>query len=184
MTNREEVLTAFSMEEALTPKTLKSYLARYPLLAEDLLDLYNELVLADLEAEEAALPLETKSAAAAAARIAAVEAALSGKGLRALADRLSLPRAFLMGFQSAVVRIGSIPSGFLKTLARAIGVTTQDVIAGLQKIGVTSQAYAFKADGKPDAANQMDFGDYVASAGLNKDEMAALERMTRPHGSD
>ena len=61
MANRNDVLNDFTIEEELSHETLKVYLQRYPEYTQDLLALFNELSMNDLEVAEASLPLETKA---------------------------------------------------------------------------------------------------------------------------
>jgi len=182
MSDRSDVLAAFAMEEHLTQDLLKQYLMRYPALADDLLDLFNDLALSDLESEAVSELLETKAATAETARIALAEVALFAGGVRDLAKRLGLPRSFFTGLHVSLVRSGSIPVSFIKGLAQAIGVYTTDVVAALRHGG--AQAYSFKADSKPGFQEPIAFEDYVAQAGLKPDELAALERLMRHDGSD
>ena len=53
MSIRDHVLTDFTVEEDISPAVLKAYLQRYPEYTKDLLALFNELTMSDLEAAEA-----------------------------------------------------------------------------------------------------------------------------------
>ena len=64
MASREDVLNDFTVEEEMSPTILKAYLQRYPEFAQDLLALFNELSMSDLQSAEGSLPLETKSVSA------------------------------------------------------------------------------------------------------------------------
>jgi hypothetical protein len=50
MTNREDILDDFTLETNMSPAVLKSYLQRYPEYAAELLELFHELSVGDLEA--------------------------------------------------------------------------------------------------------------------------------------
>ena len=180
MSHREDILSEFAMEETITPALLKTYLTRHPNYADDLLELYNELVMSDLEIEQAQLPLETKAMTSAPLNVAQVESALFGAGVRDLSARLSLPRSFFIGLQANVVRIGSLPGPFLKRLASEIGVRTQDVVMGMQRGG--NQAFALKSDSKLRVDEPIGFDDYVAHAGLTDEQRSALDEMTSDDG--
>lgn len=180
MLPRQDVLAAFAMEEAITPAMLKTYLAQYPHHADDLLDLYNELVMGDLEVERAELLFETKAMTSINLNVSQVEAALFGDGVRDLAARLSLPRSFLMGLQASVVRIGSLPAPFLKKLAGEIGVRTQDVVSGMQRGG--HQTFALKSETKPGVNDPIAFNEYVELAGLSEDQRNVIDKMTGTDG--
>lgn len=182
MSDRSEVLAAFAMEEHITPALLKLYLTKHPALAEDLLDLFNDLALSDLETEAAFERVETKAVEPATERIARAETALFAVGVRELARRLELPRTFLLGLHSSVVRSGSIPVSLINGLAKAIGVYTTDILAALRRDD--AQAYSFKSDGKPGAQEAIAFDDYLAQAALKPEELAALERLMRKDGPD
>jgi len=174
MTSKEDVLAEFTMEETINHSVLRTYIAQYPELTNDLLDLFNECTMADLEAEEATMQLETKSVDVLAGNTQAVEAALYGTGVRQLASQLELPRSFLIGLHADVVQLSSIPGQLLKGVARATETKTQEVMVAMQKGG---QAYAFKADQKPHVSDAMTFADYVNQAGLTTEEQAALRRL-------
>ena len=99
MANRDDVLSDFTIEEEMSPAVLKDYLQRYPEYTKDLLALFNELSLSDLEATEANLPLETKAMTAEALRVQHVRQSLFGNGVKELAREMGLPRAFFMGLK-------------------------------------------------------------------------------------
>ncbi len=180
MTNRADILAEFAMEETIDHSTLQTYIAQHPELANDLLDLFNECVIADLDVEEASIQLETKSAEVLAGSSQAVADALYGNGVRQLADELELPRSFLIGLHSDVVRLSSMPGKFLKNLAVATKAKTQDVMEAMQY--GNGQSFAHKADQKPHASDAMTFSDYVDQADLKPEEQAALRRLINDDG--
>lgn len=182
MVDREEVLSDFAMEPELTHDVLKSYLMRYPAFADDLLDLFNELTLSDLEAVEASLPIETKAMNAEALRVQHVQESLFGSGVKKLARELSLPRSFLMGLNTNVVHLGSVPIEFLKNIAAKLDVRLQDLISGMQQ--GDGQAVAMKSDTKPGTETPIEFRDYVGQAGLAAEEQRALQKLLASDGSD
>lgn len=182
MANRDDVLSDFTLEEYMSPAVLKEYLQRYPEHTKDLLALFNELTLSDLEATEARLPLETKAMNAEVLRVQHVRQSLFGSGVRDLARDLGLPRAFLMGLQANVIHLGSIPAGFLKSLATKLDVRLQDVISGMQQ--ADGQAVAMKSDTKPSAEPPIEFQAYIEQAGLAKEEQHALQKLLASDGSD
>ena len=49
MASREDVLNDFTVEEEVSPTILKAYLQRYPEYTHDLLALFNELSMSDLQ---------------------------------------------------------------------------------------------------------------------------------------
>ena len=53
MASREDVLNDFTVEEEMSPTILKVYLQRYPEFTHDLLALFNELSMSDLESTTA-----------------------------------------------------------------------------------------------------------------------------------
>lgn len=181
MTNREDILSDFTIEPEMTHAVLRSYLTKYPELSDDLLELFHELTLSDMEVHEAHLPLETKAMNAAALRTQKVEDALYGAGVRELSKELGLPRGFIMGLQASIVHIGSMPAPFLNRLAKQIDVRLQDVIQAMQ-IG-DRQAVAMKADKKPSVQPAIEFEDYVGQAGLNEEEQRVLGELLVEDGS-
>lgn len=52
MANRDDVLDDFIVEEEMSPVVLRTYLRRYPEYIKDLLALFNEITMSDLEAIE------------------------------------------------------------------------------------------------------------------------------------
>lgn len=182
MTNREDVLNDFTMEQEMSHAILRTYLHRYPEFSNDLLDLFNELTMSDLEAIETSLPLETKALNVEALRVQHVEQALFGDGVRKLARELRLPRAFIMGLQADVVHIGSMPAALLKSLATKLNVRIQDVINGMQHAG--GQTVAMKSDTKPGTKPAIEFYDYVKLAELSEEEQRALQELLAGDGSN
>jgi len=182
MTYREDVLNDFMIEPEISHAVLKSYLSKYPELTDDLLELFHELTLSDMEAIEASLPLETKAMGTTVLRVQKVEQALYGAGVRDLSRELGLPRGFLMGLQASIVHIGSVPVALLNTLAKTLGVRLQDIISGMQH--GDQQAVAMKSDTKPGAQPAIDFEDFVEQAGLNEEEQRALQTLLAGNGSD
>jgi len=182
MTNREGVLHDFTIEPEMSHAVLRTYLSKYPELADDLLELFHELTLSDMEAVEASLPLETKAMNATVLRVQKVEQALYGAGVRDLSKELGLPRGFLMGLQASIVHIGSMPIVLLNMLAQKLDVRLQDIISGMQR--GDQQAVAMKSDTKPGAQPAIDFDDFVDQAGLNEEEQHALQKLLAGDGSD
>ena len=182
MANREDVLNDFTVEEEMSPAILKAYLQRFPEFTQDLLALFNELSMSDLEAAEASLPLETKAVSAETLRVQHVRQSLFGTGVREFARELGLPRAFFTGLNAEVIHIASMPTSLLKTLAHRLGVHMQDVISGMQQ--GDGQAVAMKSYVKPGAVPPIDFQDYVDRAGLSEEEQRVLQSLLADDGSD
>lgn len=182
MTNREDILDDFTLEEDMSPAVLKTYLQRYPEYAEDLLALFHELSMSNLEVAESVLPLEKKSLSAETIRVQKVRQSLFGTGVRDFAKDIGLPRAFLIGLHAEVVHVSSMPIAFLKNLAKTLDVRIQDVIRGMQLGG--EDAVAFKSDQKPSAQTAMGFQDYVTSASLTENHQRALQKLLVSDGSN
>jgi len=182
MANRDDVLSDFTVEDEISPATLKAYLQRYPEYAQDLLELFNELSMSDLEAAEASLPLETKAMNAEALRVQHVRQSLFGNGVKEIARELGLPRAFFTGLNASVVHLASMPTGLLKTLAKTLDVNIQDVISGMQQ--GDGQSVAMKSDAKPGAGVPIEFKDHVDDADLTEEEQHALRTLLADDGSD
>ena len=182
MASREDVLNDFTVEVEMSPTILKAYLQRYPEYTQDLLALFNELSMSDLQSVEGSLPLETKSVSAETLRVQHVRQSLFGTGVREFARDLGLPRGFFTGLNAEVVHIASMPTNLLKTLANRLGVQMQDVISGMQQ--GDGQAVAMKSDVKPGTMPAIEFQDYVEAAGLTEEEQHALETLLAEDGSD
>lgn len=182
-TDREDILSDFAIEPNLTSKVLRAYIERYPELALEITDLFNELSMVDLaDAARSNLGQEEFDDAMVGEGVAAVAAALSGTSLRDLARRLELPRDFIAGFRDARVRLGSVPANVLLNLARAMDVKTQYFVVYLQREHGATRALAFKADAKPQELSVLEYADFVESLGLDDNEAAALERLAGSNG--
>lgn len=182
MANRDDVLSDFTVEEEMSPTVLKVYLQRYPEYTKDLLALFNELTMSDLEVTEASLPIETKAMNAEALRVQQVRRLLFGSGVKEFAKELGLPRSFLLGLHANVIHLSSVPTGFLKNLATKLDVRLQDVISGLQQ--GEGQAVAMKSDTKPHTEPPIEFQVYLDQAGLSEEEQRALQKLLVGGGSD
>jgi len=182
MANRDDVLNDFTIEEELSPETLKTYLQRYPEYTQDLLALFNELSMNDLEVAEASLPLESKAMSAEVLRVQHVRQTLFGSGVREFARDLGLPRGFFTGLNADIVHLASMPMGLLKALAKKLDVHIQDVISGMQQ--GDGQAVAMKSDGKPGNEAPIGFETYVEHADLTEEERRALKTLLADDGSD
>ncbi|MEE4209109.1 MAG: hypothetical protein V2I43_07580 [Parvularcula sp.] len=182
MASRDDVLNDFAVEDEMSPAILKAYLQRYPEYTQDLLALFNELSMSDLETAEASLPLETKAISAETMRVQHVRQSLFGSGVKEFARDVGLPRGFFTGLNAEVVHLASMPKGLLKALAKSLDVHFQDVISGMQQ--GDSQAVAMKSDVKPGAVPPIEFEDYVDSAGLTETEQRTLQKLIAADGSD
>ncbi len=182
MPNRDDVLSDFTLEEEMSPAVLRAYLQRYPEHTKDLLELFNELTMSDLEATEASLLPETKPTNAEVLRVQHVQQSLFGSGARELAKELGLPRVFLIGLHSNYIYISSMPAAFLRNLAIKMNVRIQDVISGMQQ--ADGQTFAMKSDAKPGVETPIEFQDYVEQAGLAGEEQRALQKLLASDGSD
>jgi len=182
MINKEDILSDFTIEPEMSHTVLKTYLRKYPEFAEDLLDLFHELTMSDMEAMEASLPEETKAINSSTLRVQKVAQTLYGAGVRDLSKTLGLPRSFFMGLQASIVHVGSMPIALLNKLAIQLDVRLQDVISGIQ-IG-DPQSIAMKSDGKPETQPAIEFEDYVDQAGLTEEEQRALQELLADNGSD
>ncbi len=182
MASKDDVLADFTTEEEMSPTVLRTYLQRYPEHAKDLLALFNELSMCDLEVSEASKPFEIKATGPETLRVQQVRQALFGSGVKELARELGLPRAFFTGLNTNVVHLGSVPVGFLKNLAAKLDVRLQDLISGMQQ--GDGQPVAMKSDTKPGAETPIEFQDYIDKAGLAKEEQHALQKLLATNGSD
>lgn len=182
MSNREDVLNDFTVENEISPATLKTYLTRYPEFTQDLLALFNELSMSDLQSAEASLPLGTQYVSPETLRVQHVRQSLFGTGVKDFARDLGLPRSFLTGLNAEVVHIASMPTSLLKALANRLGVQMQDIISGMQQ--GDGQAVAMKSDVKPGALPAIEFHEYIECGGLTEEEQRTLETLLADDGSD
>lgn len=182
MADRDDVLNDFTIEEEMSPTVLKAYLQRYPEYTHDLLALFNELSMSDLDSAEASLPIENKSMNPEARRVLHVRQSLFGSNVKEFARDLGLPRGFFTGLNADIVYLASMPKGLLKALARRLDVHIQDVISGMQQ--GDGQAVAMKSDGKPRNEVPIEFENYVDHADLTEEEHRVLKTLLVDDGSD
>ncbi|MEM9374630.1 MAG: hypothetical protein AAGA72_00310 [Pseudomonadota bacterium] len=180
----EDVFEEFTMEEEISHALLKTYIDRYPDLAIELTDLFHEITLAEARAGAEEVRFETKSAQPQMVAVGKLQAAFSNEGIRELAKQIGLPRDFLAGFRDRRIRFGSTPEPVLSGLSRMIGVRLHDFVRYLSSGDATGPALAFKADGKPARAEQMDYAAFIEGLALTSEEEAALSRLAQSDGSN
>ena len=176
--SEEAILDEFAMEEEMTPTTLRRYIDRHPSLAGSLLDLYHELRLQAAEAAEGSHAHQEAVPILEADDADAALAALSGSRLRAVAERLGLPRAFVAGFRDQRIEFTTIPGRFLVNFAHALGVRTDQLVSHLTATDLTATRIAFHADEAPEIPPKTDFRSYMDAAGLTEEQRGAVRALT------
>lgn len=177
----EDVLEAFALEENPNADTLSSYLRQYPQFARELVDLSRELDRtnpvneAPMSPREMAL-LDAAWLSLAEGEAAAIDdpfAALSALELGGLSRRLGVPRQVITAFLERRVVVGTIPAGFLQSLADALR-TTREHLAAILAIPVPALARSHKADRKPVSPPAVSFEQILVEAGVPSERRAEL----------
>jgi hypothetical protein len=178
----EEVLNAFSVEDAGNMTILARYLKDYPEYAEDLIDLSREIHRTVLE-DETELSTHDKSRIETAwqrfsdATLVAVAdplAALSVAEMRELATTLGVKRQVLAAFREHRVVVASIPAKFLSRLAASAKTTAEQVKQVLSAPLTLSPARSHKSDATPEDGGPVTFERLLIDAGHSEAERSAL----------
>lgn len=182
VTQLENVLDAFAMEETHTKATLDRYLTAHPQFADDLVDLSRELLRADLPIDGELSPADVAKIDAAWAKHAAAQprlavnpfTALSPTRSREIALELGVPRQVVTSFRERRIQPASVPGAFLRRLAGALAVSVEDFIAWLTPPPAAALARSYRADGQPGAATQVSFERVLIDAGVSENDRARL----------
>ena len=177
----EDVLDAFTLEEAHAKATLDRYLTTYPQFAGELVDLSRELMQADPADDElSAADLAMidagwlKHAAAQPKTAADPFATLSPTRSREIATEMGVPRQVVTSFRERRIQPASVPRGFLRRLAGAVAISPDDLFAWLLPPPAPAFARSYRADAQPTAATQVSFERVLIDAGVAEDERARL----------
>jgi hypothetical protein len=173
----EAILDEFVTEEEMTLATLRRYIDQHPSLAASLLNLYHELRLQAAEPAEGSHVHQEAGPILKADGADAALAALSGSGLRAVAERLGLPRAFFVGFRDRRIEFTTIPGRFVVNLASALGVSTDQLVSHLTATDHPMMRVAFRADEVPEIPSKTDFPSYMDAAGLTEEQRGAVRAL-------
>src|SRR5260221_575879 len=149
----EDVLHAFAVEPDHGRSTLERYLREYPAYSAELIDLSRELFRSiakndePCSADEALLIQKAweRHATAAPKRLADRFATLSLVELRAIAERLDVPRQIVAAFRERRVQIASVPRRFLTQFAAALDSTVEKLVAFLSLSPEANLARSYKA---------------------------------------
>ncbi|MBL4795973.1 MAG: hypothetical protein JKY50_01015 [Oleispira sp.] len=169
---KEKVLLSFSIEPDHSKATLDRYLTQYPDLASEILDLAHEIDLVEIANEVSEGEKLT------------LKNVLSGESLNTLSNRMSLPKDFLMGFRDRLIRLETIPQGFLRKLSTALDREISQVVMLLAQPSGSKPRQAFKAIGRPQDMEQMTFNDFVDQSGLDEATRLSLKDGGERHEFD
>lgn len=182
LTQLEDVLDAFAMEETHTKATLDRYLTAYPQFAGDLIDLSRELLRADLPPNAELAPADITKIDAAWAKHAAAQprlaaepfASLSPTRSREIAVELGVPRQVVTSFRERRIQPASVPGAFLRRLAGTLAVSVNDLLAWMTSPPTEMLARSYRADNQPTAATQLSFERVLIDAGVSEGDRARL----------
>lgn len=179
--SREAVLDAFAVESEPDRSTLERYLRLYPEYATELVDLSRELS-REIPEDEALLSVADQalidaawSQHAKALPATALDpfAALTADDWRTVAHHLDVPRQVITALRERRVSLLSVPRRFLQNLAVAMrcSVTQLELSWGSAPL-VAGRSY--KADGKPNAGEQVTLEKVLIDAGVPVEKRARL----------
>ena len=171
--NPETVLAAFAVEPTHDRTTLDSYIAAYPELTSELLELAMELETGE---DDSPIDLESPAVAGSWVRYSqAVAGALTSESFtRETAVKLGIKTAVIVQLRDRTVELASIPSIFLDRLAEALGTGIDQVSAYLSEPRTLAAGASYKSDGKPATGQQMKLSDVMAQCGHAPDEILRL----------
>ncbi|MDF0695891.1 hypothetical protein PYR71_05065 [Rhizobium sp. MC63] len=179
--SRESVLDAFAVESEPDRSTLERYLRLYPEYATELVDLSRELS-REIPEDEAPLSVADQAlidaawsqhAKALPATASDPFAALTADDWRTVAHHLDVPRQVITALRERRVSLLSVPRRFLQNLAVAMrcSVTQLELSWGSAPL-VAGRSY--KADGKPNAGEQVTLEKVLIDAGVPVEKRARL----------
>lgn len=169
----EDVLAAFAVEPTHDRKTLDSYLAAYPELTSELLDLAMELETVE---DESPIDLESPAVVGSWARYSqgAMGALSSASFTKEAAVKLGVKTAVMVQLRDRTVELASIPTSFLARLAEALATGIDQLSAYLSEPRTLGAGASYKSDGKPAAGRQMRLADVMAQCGHAPEEISRL----------
>lgn len=178
----EDVLDAFSVEDASDNRALVRYLKEYPEYAEALVDLSREIHRTGVD-NDAQLSEQDKNrieaawrhfSEAATAGLADPLAAFSVADIRQMAVALGVKRQVLAAFREHRVIVDSIPDRFLSRLASTARTTVEVLRRALSVPLTLSPARVYKSDAPPEEGGPVTFERLLIDAGHSEAERSAL----------
>lgn len=170
----EDVLAAFAVEPSHDKETLNKYLAAYPDIRSELLDLALELEFDEIN--DSPLNLESSIAAESWARYSQTSSAplTTASFTKEVAKSIGIKTAVVVQLRDRAISFTSIPQQFLAILAKAVGASVEDLSAYLDAHRTLAPGASYKSEGKPIAAQQMTLADVLKQCGHNSEEIAKL----------
>lgn len=188
--DRETILYAFAVEPSHDRTTLDRYLAKYPELTEELIDVAFELRLAEAESHiptqaEATTGLGPQQAwqkliaggpakATAGTKPRTFMSKFRGQAFADLATRLNVPRSILTAFRDRLVEPLSVPEQFLRRFADAAESSLEEVREYLSNPPLVIATAQFKADKKPAQQGRVTFRHLVENTEMTDEEREVL----------
>lgn len=188
--HRAEVLEEFALAAEADPRALERYIRNYPDLATDLVDLAREFLRVRASAPEPLSRAEEqlvddywqRYSSGAPVPVGSQPVikpgpVLNGRpvsDMRAIAQKLGLPRQVIAALRQGRVLFATLPGSFLDMLADAAGASTEALRAELRASTPVGPAGSFKADGKLSATGQVPFEQVLIEAGVDEDQRREL----------
>lgn len=170
----EDVLAAFAVEPNHNKETLDRYLVDHPHLRSELLDLALELELN--EVDESPLDFDSPVVAKSWSRFsqAASEPLTAASFTRDVATSLGVKPAAVVQLRDRAVLVASIPQRFLARIAETVGTGLEELSAYLSAPRNLASGASYKADGKPNAVEQMTLAEVLRQCGHSPEEISKL----------
>jgi hypothetical protein len=184
----DAVLLAFSVETDHSRATLQRYLAKYPHLASDLLDLSLDLQLTDFDDVDGEVNLYTpeldRSWSTFSDKLATSAAQLSSDEVQAIHSSLTtpgmleigLPLSALQAIRGGAVLSNGFPMRWLAKIASIAGVASESVRLYLDRPSQLSASVSYKSVDRPAAVEKVSFSELIATTNLTEDEKAEILR--------
>jgi hypothetical protein len=184
----EAVLLAFSVEPEHSPATLQRYLAKYPHLTGDLLDLSHDIELSGLEDAPGDgdfntpeldhswvtfnLKLTEGTGKLSDEEMQAIHSSFTTPAMRGI----GLPLSALQSIRGGSVLAQGFPTRWLAKIAAVADVAVESVRLYLDRPSQLSPSVSYKSVEKPAAQEKVSFSELIESTNLTKDEKAEILR--------
>lgn len=182
---REDILLAFAVEPDHDRATLERYLAMYPHLADDLVDLSFDLRLQRATAgtsapsdeawvEESWAAFQASSAIPASAIADPFAAASSGE-LVALRRTLGVPSGVIQGFSTRLVEIATVPAWIVNVIAGGLRTGADELRSFMAAPHRLTPGLSYKTEGAPAAEDaKITFEELLTQCRVPEDKRQRL----------
>ena len=180
--SRQDVLDAYAVEPDTGRATLERYLRDYPQFATELLDLSRILAAPVWHDDSPLSPADQakvdaawlRHAAAAPAEVTDPISSLPLEELRAISQRLGVPRQVLTAFRTRRVILSTVPGPFLARLADLVRSSPEQLVRALSLPAAPEPAHSYRSEQRPVESEAVSFDQVLIDAGVPEDRRAEL----------